>query len=618
MPDVGGLDVSVITGQSGAVAVPFRSATVAVEEHVGLVHAAAADVDKTTLALNRAVDRSSLLAIGRIAILVGTSILFALGLGSAIGKPLRRLAQGAQNLRDGAEAGPLSPSGPTEIREAMLAINEAGAHIELAERQAQALADGELDHGALTESAPGALGQSLQEAVQTLTGSLNERESFRRRLAHEATHDSLTQVANRKASLTHLEESLARTGRSGATLAVLFIDLDGFKEVNDQHGHPAGDAVLWALGKRISQAVRAGDHVGRLGGDEFLIIAEPVEGAGEALALAKRVADEASKPMAVGETTVVVTLSIGVAVSEPLTGLTATELLHDADLAVYRAKELGRARIELCNEELRQELANRADIEEALRHATTNDELSMHYQPILDAHTAELVSLEALLRWDRPGIGRIPPDLFIPIAERSDLITEIDKWVVRHVVQQLDQWTTNTHLKDVTIAINISSRHLASDNFVTDILDPVLHGEIDPTRIVLEVTESALLHDLDSAAHKLQTLREQGLRIAIDDFGTGYTSLGHLRSLPLDILKIDRTFINDESAISLVKLIIDIGHLLGATITAEGIETAEQAAHLTQLGSDTLQGYLFARPMPAADVEHELTRTTTQQTAFIT
>ena len=553
----------------------------------------------------------------RIGLLVLASILFAIGLASSIGRPLRRLEEGTRRLRDGEGWTPLKPTGPTEVREAMYAINEAAAHLELAERQAQVLAEGRLDDEVLNERAPGTLGLSLQEAVQTLARSLSDREEFRRRLAHEATHDGLTQLANRKASLAQLEQSLARTSRAHALLAVMFIDLDGFKEVNDTYGHQVGDAVLWTLGKRLYSTVRAGDHVGRLGGDEFLVTAEPVASRAEARMLAKRVADAVKEPMAIGSLSVSVTVSIGVAIADGVNGLTATELLHDADLAVYRAKELGRSRIELCDEALHRELVRRSTIEDALRHAIPAGELTMFFQPILNAETRELASLEALVRWDRPGHGITSPDVFIPIAERTDLISDVDNWVVGQVLQQLAEWTHVPGLCEVPISINVSGRHLAADGFVNDILDPVVRAGIDPSRLIVEITESALVDDLQSAAEKLQHLRSYSIKIAIDDFGTGYTSLGHLRSLPIDILKIDRTFISDDSASSLVKLIIDTGHLIGASITSEGIETADQAAHLSALGSDALQGFLFARPMPADAVERQLAIAAAGQPPFL-
>ena len=259
-----------------------------------------------------------------------------------------------------------------------------------------------------------------------------------------------------------------------------------------------------------------------------------------------------------------------------------------------------------CDESLHNELVHRSLTEEALRRALSNDELSLVYQPIVDARDNRLVSLEALIRWHRPGIGLTMPDAFIPIAERSDLIIAVDNWVLRHVIEQLDEWSTRDARADIPVAINVSGRHLRVDRFASDVLDPLRDAGFDPSRVVLEITESALLHDRDSAAPKLQALRDQGVRIAIDDFGTGYTSLGHLRTLPVDILKIDRTFIADDTAQSLVKLIIDTGHLLGLSVTAEGIETPEQAVKYAALGCDELQGYLYGRPAAPADLDLDL------------
>ena len=487
----------------------------------------------------------------------------------------------------------------------MKAINEASVHLELAERQAQALAHGELASPVLTETAPGKLGQSLQAAVHTLAASLSDGEEFKRLLAHEAAHDSLTGLANRKASLTHLQDGLARSCCSGTILAVLFVDVDHFKEVNDQFGHQTGDGVLCAVAERLVGAVRGDDFVGRLGGDEFLIIAEGLEASSQAVALAQRVRSQVRKPIEVGSTLVDIELSIGVALTDvdDVVRQVAGELLHDADLAVYRAKEVGQAGIRLCNDAMREEIAHTATVEKDLRDAIVNDELTLYYQPIVDAGDGRVVALEALVRWDRPGYGLIPPDEFIPIAEASDLIVDLDKWVIRNVVHQLDMWTSCGGLKDVPVAINVSGRHLGTDNFVTDILKPARELGVDPSRIVVEITESALLQDLDSAAIKLQLLRNEAIRIAIDDFGTGYTSLAHLRILPADILKIDRTFVADKTATHLVELIIQTGHLLGMSIIAEGVETVEEKTRLTELGSDELQGFLFSRPVPPADLE---------------
>ena len=601
--DVDGFDISGIITQLDSVATTFQAATGSIEQHLILVDAAGSDVLAASDSLDTAAATATRRALIRIGVLAVASLLFAMGLARAIGRPLRQLAAGAEDLRDGNGLTALTPSGPTEIREAMHALNEAAAHIELVERQAHALALGELEDPALSESSPGALGESLQDAVRTLALSLSEREELGLRLSHEASHDSLTQLPNRKASLVSLHQGLARSKRTGATMAIMFLDLDGFKTVNDQHGHATGDSVLRCVSERLVDALRDGDHAGRLGGDEFLVVAEPIAGAAEAVALAQRLIDNIGKPITVGSVSVHVGASIGIALADEETTLSADELLRDADLAVYKAKGSDGSVVQLCDESLRAELENRVEVEAALRQAIELDELTLHYQPIVDPSTARLLSLEALVRWERPGFGLVPPDSFIPIAERSDLIIAIDNWVVRNVVDQLDEWTDDDVLGEVPIAINVSGRHLGADDFVIDILGPLRRKGIRPKRVVLEITESALLHDLDLAALKLQLLRDEGLRIAIDDFGTGYTSLSHLRTLPVDILKIDRTFTADETASSLVKLIIDTGHLLGARVIAEGIETPEQAANLTELGSDELQGYLYGRPLPAAEIQ---------------
>jgi len=597
----GDLDIGRILDQLDATAATFRTVNLSSAKHVALVSASAADVQATSGALEEMAAQATRNARLRIAIVALTSLLFALGLARAIGKPLRQLASGAQRLRDGDRSSPLKPSGPREVRQAMLALNEAEAHIELAERQAGALALGELESPALMETTPGLLGQSLHHAVTTLASSINESEGFKRRLAHEATHDALTGIANRKASLLELERGLERARRSGTMLAIMFLDLDDFKAVNDGHGHQAGDIVLRVVSDRLSATARVGDFIGRLGGDEFIFVAEPVDGPTGALALAERLMLQIKRPIKVGSTTVRVSASIGVALADETTKLGADELLRDADLAVYKVKEMGGARIQLCDEDLHGELLHRTEIERDLHRALENDELVLFYQPIVDAHH-RLVSLEALVRWRRPDGSMTFPDEFIPIAERSDLIVELDNWVLAHAVEQIALWADHDTFANTPVHINVSGRHLSVESFVADIVGPIRDAGVDPSLVVIEVTESALFRDIHDAARNLGLLRDLGVRVAIDDFGTGYTSLEHLRILPADILKIDRSFTADESAGSLVRLIIETGHLLGLRITAEGVETIEQADRLTDLGSDELQGYLFARPAPAADL----------------
>ncbi len=596
----GGGSLDFVLGDLSGVARTFESGKDSSSAHLVLVNAAGQDVLDASTAMTSqasAESRQALLLIGGVIIM---SLAFAVMLARFIARPMMRLAVAAQALRDGTMKESTNPSGPFEVQAATVALNEAGAHLELATRQANALAVGDLENPALSETAPGALGASLQTAVRTLTDSLNEREEFRRRLAHEANHDGLTRLPNRKACLAQLHRGLARTGRTEATLAVLFIDLDGFKDVNDRFGHPAGDEVLRATAQRLVTNVREGDHVGRLGGDEFVVIAEPVADATEAFELAERLLIKLCEPVQVGSLTVRIGASIGVAVADH-NDLTADELLRDADLAVYKAKADGRNRVELCDESLRDDMVAQADFEVALRTAIVDDEFSLYYQPIVDPLSGRSVGMEALIRWPRPDGSVVFPDEFIPFAERSNLIVEIDCWVVRRVARQIAQWSENDR-PSFPVSINISGRHLGADSFVDNVLRPLREFAVDPRSIVIEVTESALLDDLSSAAVKLQELRTHGIKVAIDDFGTGYTSLAHLKTLPIDVLKIDRSFTADESSQSLVKLIIDTGHLLGATITAEGIETEEQAGQLAALGTDEFQGYLYGRPCPPEEL----------------
>jgi EAL domain-containing protein (putative c-di-GMP-specific phosphodiesterase class I) len=306
------------------------------------------------------------------------------------------------------------------------------------------------------------------------------------------------------------------------------------------------------------------------------------------------------------EAAISTTASIGIAVANGI-DLTADELIRDADLAVDRAKSHGPGSIEICNEDLRNEVTRSASQIAAIRHAIDADELVMHYQPIVRAGSHEPAGLEALVRWQRPGCERpVPPIEFIEFAERSSLIVDIDRWVIDAVAKQIAAWSRDGMVRSIPVAINISGRHLADDAFVDHVLVPLAAHGVDPSSITIEITESALLDDLATAAVKLQLLREAGVKVAIDDFGTGYTSIAHLRMLPVDILKIDRSITASASAspqeASIVQLIIDSGHLLGATVTAEGVETDAELAVLEALGADHIQGYYFSRPVPPDQV----------------
>ena len=586
-----------------ALADTFLGAKRAVDGHMRLVDAGAEDVAELAADLD-----ADAAAQSRDAVIWGATVAaVALGgavLGSrAIIVPLRRMADAADAMREGSLDHHVEESGPQEMRSATRAMNEAVAQLQLAERQALALAQGDLDDPVLEISTPGALGRSLREAVAHLTSSLNDREEFRRRLAHEAAHDPLTGLPNRTASLAHLNRALGRAQRTGDRLAVLMIDLDGFKQVNDLHGHGAGDRVLVQVAQRLSEAIRQSDVVGRLGADEFIVVAEPVGDDTEAGTLAQRLADALEEPIMAGGRRVAVSATIGIVSDDGTIG--PDVLIREADAAVVEAKRTGGGKIMFCDDDLRAGIASRSAVERGLADAIENDDLVVYVQQIVDARTEELHSMEALVRWVDPVAGLIPPDDFIPVAEGSDLIVALDRWVLQTAIQHLARWGADPHLRHVPLSVNISGRHLAHPHLVDHVLDPLRAHGVDPTRLTVEVTETALLDDLASAATHLAALRAAGVRVAIDDFGTGYTSLAHLRALPVDIVKIDRSFVSNlarDDERTLIRMIVEVGHLFGLEVVAEGVETASDARELLLLGVDALQGFHYSRPRPATDV----------------
>ncbi len=607
-PPVGqALTLTNMIEQTSAFVPALRALTVSSEISLALIDSSVGQVRSSAASVQTSADREADSALRvAIALIVSSTAAASVAAWFVI-RPLRRLRRAAELLQAGADLTEFDAiAGPSEVRSAGRAISQAAGHFDLVTLQARALANGALDASVLDDEVPGGLGAALQHAVGTLRAALAQQEEFRRRLAHEAAHDGLTSVANRNASVAQLGRSLARIQRSGGELAVLFIDLDQFKDINDTHGHPAGDAVLATVAQRLVNSVREGDHVGRMGGDEFLVIAEPVTGIDEAVSVAERVLAELTKPIELSGETVCVGASIGIAVTNG-GDLSADELLRDADLAVYQAKGAGRGAVVICDEDLRAELAHTVDLTNAIRNAVDSGELTVFYQPIVDTATEELHAFEALVRWRRPGHEQlVPPDEFIPFAERSRLIIDVDCWVIDAVMRQAAAWKSHPRFGGVPISINVSGRHLADDAFVDHVLAPMARHDVDPHQFIIEITESALLDDLSGAATKLQRLRDRGVRVSIDDFGTGYTSLAHLRSLPIDVLKIDRSFTasagSNPHEESIVKLIIDTGHLLGATVTAEGIETLDDVKMLSALGADTLQGYYYARPSSSEDI----------------
>ncbi|HZQ87938.1 MAG TPA: EAL domain-containing protein, partial [Acidimicrobiales bacterium] len=430
---------------------------------------------------------------------------------------------------------------------------------------------------------------------------ISERKALEKQLEHQALHDPLTGLPNRTLFLDRLRHALSRRRRDRSTAAILFIDLDRFKAVNDSLGHEAGDRLLLAVAARIPGALRNGDTLARLGGDEFVVLCEDVRGSTDATAIAERVLETLSGPFTLATGEIFIGASVGVAVASG-TDQDAEELLGDADMAMYRAKERGKGVFELFDRTLRARLLERMATERALRHAVEHDELFVLYQPIVDIVRGTVTGVEALARWRHPQRGLVPPLEFIPLAEETGLITAVGEFVLGDACAETSKWRHATgHSTPLTAAVNVSVRQLERLGFVDDVVRLLEASDMLPEHLTLEVTESVLMHDATASIHRLWELRELGVRLAIDDFGTGYSSLDRLRRMPVDALKIDRSFIDEidstPTGTSLVAAIIAMAHSLGLTVVAEGVETPTQLATLRRLGCDTVQGYLLCRPI---------------------
>lgn len=440
-------------------------------------------------------------------------------------------------------------------------------------------------------------------AIQQIASVHQSLEGLQEELAIQATHDPMTGMANRTQLMRLLAGSLGRTRRRGGAVGLLFLDLDGFKEVNDTHGHRAGDEVLRQVGIRMQREIRGGDFAGRLGGDEFLVGIEQVTCEEDAVGLAQRLISSISEPIRVSDDlTVRVGASVGVAISRG--GETDVEaLLHEADLAVYAAKAAGRGRVELFSGQERAARQVRMDVERELTVAIAADELVLHYQPIVCLQTGQVECYEALVRWARPGGPLLDPADFLPIAESTDLIHDVDRWVLRAAVAQLSLWNQQRGDRTLQVAVNISGRHISHPRIRQDVAGVLEPGLIDPGQLVIEITETALM-DRTSATANLVALRELGVVISLDDFGTGYHSSAQLSLLPIDKLKIDRQFVvaSSDSERSLLELMVKTAHAFELEVVAEGVETEEQLALVRALGCEYVQGYYYGRPAPARDL----------------
>jgi diguanylate cyclase (GGDEF)-like protein len=442
-----------------------------------------------------------------------------------------------------------------------------------------------------------------------LEQSLSELSRLKEQLRHQAYHDSLTGLPNRALFTEQVDTRLARTaGLSGGLIpVVLFLDLDDFKVVNDTLGHSMGDRLLVLVAERVSGCIRSGDIAARLGGDEFAILLEDRPNLGRAIGVANRIIDALQAPFAMQDNEIVVGGSIGIAVArEPEER--AHDLLRKADMAMYTAKSAGKRRLAVFDPTVHASIVARHELSSELARSIARAELAVHYQPIVDLASLRLIGVEALVRWNHPVHGLVPPEEFVRLAEENGTILELGRWVVVEACDQLVHWKHAGILREpISLALNLSPIQLQQPGFVEDIEGILLRTGFDPADLIVEMTETAMFRDSQATIEKLESLRRRGVRIAVDDFGTGYSSLGYLRRFPVDILKIAREFVvpasSEPEAWAFAHAIVALGRTLGLTIVAEGIEELGQLNRLRELGCQLGQGFLLGRPVSGADLE---------------
>ena len=438
-----------------------------------------------------------------------------------------------------------------------------------------------------------------------------ERQRVSLQLSHQATHDALTGLPNRTLLFSRIAEALLPTGPSDRSVAVLFCDLDRFKSVNDSMGHPAGDRLLSEVGHRLMNTVRGSDTVARLGGDEFVILAPALADPHDAVLLAERVREAISEPYTIEGHEVFVGASIGIAYAD-YDQVPPDTLLRQADVAMFHAKEDADTGIFIYDLSLEADVAARLDLDAGIRRAVERDELRFDLQPIVSMSDSSLRGFEALMRWERPGTGIVMPSTFIDSAESSGAIVEMGYWILNQAVQTLAHWRRNDRFTDVRISVNVSARQLREANFGRKVLQVLELSGVDPSALIIELTESALIQS--STAHAtLDLLRARGVSIALDDFGTGYSSLTQLRSLPVDIIKLDRSFVlpltdEDGANSAITKAVVHLAQAMSLELIVEGIETEAERDRFLALGDMMGQGYLFGRPV-STDVAATLSTT---------
>ena len=555
-------------------------------------------------------NRSTLIMISIVGIL---SLVLAVVIIRSFARPLRALRDRAEAISAGSlSSDQLTLAGPADVRSVTAAVNDMATTLSLVDEHMRALAVAEHGDGLELRELPGEVGASMRTSMHRVTELTARLQASEAMLAQKARVDALTSLPNRYAATEALERETIeleqrRTNGAGddASTGVMFVDIDGFKTVNDIHGHAAGDAVLVEIGQRLTASVRPTDSVFRLGGDEFLVVARNISDPNGLLGFGRRMIEAIEQPYEIGEQLFGVSASVGVTVIEA--GDAPMSAVERADAAVYQAKRHGRRRVEMFDKRLQDEIEAQAEMELGLRQAIINDELRLHLQPVADMSTGHVAGAEALVRWERPGVGLVPPNEFIPIAERSGLIFDVERWVLEAACRRIAEWRNHRRGDGMRLAVNISGKHLVEGDLIGDLDHALRITGADPNLLEIELTESQLLDDVDHAISVLQAIRSRGVRVAIDDFGTGYSSMTYLQKLPVDAVKIDRSFIagasSSEFDSTIIESIVTIGRTLKLDIVAEGIETQEQLEYVIAAGVTMGQGFLFARPLPIDEAE---------------
>nr|WP_315249615.1 EAL domain-containing protein [uncultured Duganella sp.] len=486
----------------------------------------------------------------------------------------------------------------------------------------RALADGELETSArekrylrkdgrqvwvkttVTNMQPDGSAATLVAVIE----DISQRKQFEEELMHLARHDALTGLANRTLLLDRVAQAIAQARRSGNQVAMLFLDLDRFKTINDSLGHDAGDRVVVEVGRRLKHAVRDADTVARFGGDEFIVLLPELPNEDIAAGLAQKILNALFEPMLIQGHELAPACSVGISLY-PRDGADGKTLLKNADAALYQAKAMGRGNYQFYSEEMNARTLDRLTLESGLRHAVERGELQLKYQPQIDLASGNIVGAEALLRWHPAGQPLVMPDAFISIAEETGLIVPIGEWVLRTACAQQVAWRS-AGLPALRMAVNLSARQFRQAGLDAMVARVLEETDCRADALELEITESVLMDRADAAAVTLQRLSDMGVQLAIDDFGTGYSSLSYLKRFPINALKIDRTFVSDISSDAddgaIAGAVIALAHSMGLTVVAEGVETSQQRDFLRQLKCDQAQGFYFSQPMPAAALEHLL------------